>query len=195
MSRKMKRFSLLLLFGLLFNLPPLTAQMQSYSQRSLFSDYKAAKVGDIVTILIVEQVQAANAANTREGTDSQIGATAQAGLTGTTVQPTATIRTVDELTGIGETNRRETIRARLSAQVIAVDSNGNLKIQGKRTTKINGETQTITLTGIIRPADLSADNTVYSTKIANMVLTIEGDGIVSETKEPGLITKFLRILF
>ncbi len=191
----MKRFSLLLLFGLLFNLPPLTAQMQSYSQRSLFSDYKAAKVGDIVTILIVEQVQAANAANTREGTDSQIGATAQAGLTGTTVQPTATIRTVDELTGIGETNRRETIRARLSAQVIAVDSNGNLKIQGKRTTKINGETQTITLTGIIRPADLSADNTVYSTKIANMVLTIEGDGIVSETKEPGLITKFLRILF
>ncbi len=195
MSGKMKRISLLLLFGLLFNLLPLTAQMQSYSQRSLFSDYKASKVGDIVTILIVEQVQAANAANTREGTDSQIGATAQAGLTGTTVQPTATIRTVDELTGIGETNRRETIRARFSAQVIAVDSNGNLKIQGKRTTKINGETQTITLTGIIRPADLSADNTVYSTKIANMVLTIEGDGIVSETKEPGLITKFLRILF
>jgi len=185
----------LLLFALVFNLLPLTAQLRTYSQRSLFSDYKASKVGDIVTILIVEQVQAANAANTREGTDAQIGATAQAGLTGTAVQPTATIRTVDELTGIGETNRRETIRARFSAQVIAVDSNGNLKIQGKRTTKINGETQTITITGVIRPADLSADNTVYSTKIANMVLTIEGDGIVSETKEPGLITKFLRILF
>ncbi len=190
----MKHF-VALSFGLLCSFLPLTAQMQTYTQRSLFSDYKASKVGDIVTILIVEQVQAANAANTREGTDTQIGASAQAGLTGTTVQPTATIRTVDELTGIGETNRRETIRARFSAQVIAVDSNGNLKIQGKRTTKINGETQTITITGIVRPADLSADNTVYSTKIANMVLTIEGDGIVSETKEPGLITKFLRILF
>ncbi len=194
MSGKMKHF-VALSFGLLCSFLPLTAQMQTYTQRSLFSDYKASKVGDIVTILIVEQVQAANAANTREGTDTQIGASAQAGLTGTTVQPTATIRTVDELTGIGETNRRETIRARFSAQVIAVDSNGNLKIQGKRTTKINGETQTITITGIVRPADLSADNTVYSTKIANMVLTIEGDGIVSETKEPGLITKFLRILF
>ncbi len=174
---------------------PLWAQKQEYVQRSLFADHKASKVGDIVTILIVEQVQASNAANTRESTDSEVGVTVQAGVQGTAVQPNATIRTVDDLTGTGATNRRETIRARLSAKVIAVDAQGNLKIQGKRTTKINGETQTITITGIVRPADIGADNTVYSTKITNMVLTIEGEGIVSETKEPGLITKFLRILF
>jgi len=70
-----------------------------------------------------------------------------------------------------------------------------LYIEGKRTTKINGETQTIMISGKIRPVDILPNNNVYSYNILDLSLTIEGDGSVSKIQEPGLITKFLRILF
>jgi len=70
-----------------------------------------------------------------------------------------------------------------------------LKIEGKRTTKVNGETQTIIIQGVVRPVDVSPNNSIYSYNILDLTLFIEGDGSVSKTTEPGLITKFLRLLF
>lgn len=192
---KQRRGFLLPIILMILSSYPLSSQSQDYRQRSLFSDYKAQKVGDILTIAIVEQVQASNTASNTEETRAEVGASASAGTNGTSIEPNLSINTTDRLRGSGETTRREIIRARLSARVIEVDENGNLKIQGTRTTTINGETQTITITGLVRPADIEPDNTVYSTKIADMVLTVEGNGTVSQTKEPGLITKFLRLLF
>ena len=83
----------------------------------------------------------------------------------------------------------------MSARIVEVDSAGNLNIEGKRTTKINGETQTIIIKGFVRPVDILPNNSVYSYSILDLTLTIEGDGTISKTQEPGLITKFLRILF
>ncbi|MFW5663365.1 MAG: flagellar basal body L-ring protein FlgH, partial [Bacteroidota bacterium] len=95
----------------------------------------------------------------------------------------------------GSTSRNENIRSTLSARVIGVEDNGNLEIEGKRTTKVNNETQTIIIRGVVRPVDVRPDNSVYSYNILDLTLMIEGDGIVSEVQEPGLITKFLRLLF
>ena len=95
----------------------------------------------------------------------------------------------------GKTSRSEKIRARLSARVLEVVDNGNLKIEGKRTTKVNGETQTIIIQGVIRPVDVRPDNSIYSYNILDLSLTIDGEGTVSEIQEPGLLTKFFRILF
>ena len=79
--------------------------------------------------------------------------------------------------------------------MVEVDSNGNLKIQATRKTKVNGENQLVTLEGWVRPTDISKDNTIASYNILDLNLIIEGDGSVSKVQEPGLITKFLRILF
>ena len=83
----------------------------------------------------------------------------------------------------------------LPLRVIDLEENGNLIIEGKRTTKVNGETQYVTIKGVVRPVDVRPDNSVYSYSILDLTLLIDGDGSVSEYQEPGLITKFLRMLF
>lgn len=170
-------------------------QFVQNSSRSLFSDLKASKVGDVVMVLVVEDTKANNSANTANGRSSSYSGTFgyQAGVAGGTYG--ASIGTGNDFKGSGKTDRNESIRSKLSAKIIEVDKSGNLKIQATRTTKINGETQTITLEGLIRPIDINTDNAVYSYNIMDLKLTIEGDGSVSEVQEPGLITKFLRFLF
>lgn len=171
------------------------SQFNQVANRSLFSDVKASKVGDAVLILIVEDTRANNSANTdnKRSTDLSGSVGYQAGTSGETYG--GNIGTGNKFSGSGQTNRNESIRSKVSARVVEVDNVGNLKIQAKRTTKINGETQTITLEGLVRPVDINSENAVYSYNIMDLTLTIEGNGSVSEVQEPGLITKFLRLLF
>jgi flagellar L-ring protein precursor FlgH len=178
-----------------------TFSQTSYSQfiqnsnRSLFSDVKANKIGDVVLIVVVEDTKANNTANTSSGRSSNVSGTLgiQSSVTNNTYG--GSIGIGNDFKGSGNTDRSESIRTKLSAKVIEVDKNGNLKIQASRNTKINGEAQTITLEGLVRPTDLSTDNSVYSYNILDLKLTITGNGSVSEVQEPGLITKFLRFLF
>ncbi len=171
------------------------SQFNQNVNRSLFSDVKASKIGDAVLILIIEDTRANNSANTdsKRGTDYNASAGYQAGTSSGNYG--GNLGTGNKFSGSGQTNRNESIRSKVSARVIEVDEVGNLKIQAKRTTKINGETQTITLEGLVRPVDINSENAVYSYNIMDLKLTIEGDGSVSEVQEPGLITKFLRMLF
>lgn len=168
---------------------------QQQSLRSLFSDVKAFQVDDAIMVFIVEDTQADNNATTSEGktTDIGIGAGLSAGSSNTGIS--GKLGTDNTFKGSGRTTRNERIRSRLSAKIVEVQPNGNLSIEGKRTTKVNGETQTITIKGIVRPVDVNSDNSVYSYSIMDLTLLIEGDGTVTKTQEPGLITKFLRFLF
>jgi flagellar L-ring protein precursor FlgH len=197
----MRQQNILIIFGILILLNFLALQNQSNAQfvqnsaRSLFSDLKANKVGDVVMILVVEDTKANNSANTANGRSSSYSGSFgyQAGVSGGNYG--ASIGTGNDFKGSGKTDRNESIRSKLSAKIVEVDKTGNLKIQATRSTKINGETQTITLEGLIRPIDINSDNAVYSYNIMDLKLTIDGDGSVSEVQEPGLITKFLRFLF
>ncbi|MCX8055704.1 MAG: flagellar basal body L-ring protein FlgH [Ignavibacteria bacterium] len=168
---------------------------QEQSLRSLFSDVKAFQVDDAIMVYIVEDTQADNNASTEERKSSELsgGVGLSTGTSNTNIS--GNIGTGNNFRGSGRTTRNEKIRSRLSARVVEVQPNGNLLIEGKRTTKVNGETQTITIRGIVRPVDVNSDNSVYSYNIMDLTLLIEGDGTVSKTQEPGLITRFLRILF
>ncbi|NLO20311.1 MAG: flagellar basal body L-ring protein FlgH [Ignavibacteria bacterium] len=172
------------------------AQFIQNSSRSLFSDVKAFKEGDALMILITEFTEADNKASNSEdrSTDLSGSASISTGNSSNT-KIGAGLGTGNRFKGSGATTRSERIKSKLSARVIEVEENGNLKIEGKRTTKINGETQTIIIQGIVRPVDISPQNSVYSFNILDLTLFIEGDGSVSKTTEPGLITKFLRLLF
>jgi flagellar L-ring protein precursor FlgH len=171
------------------------SQFIQNSSRSIFSDVKAFQAGDAIMILIMEDTQANNSADTKSSRDTELSGSFgyNAGSGGSNYG--GKLGTGTKHQGSGSTNRNEKIRARLSAKIIEVVDNGNLKIEGKRTTKINGETQTITIQGIIRPVDVRPDNSVFSYNILDLNLIIEGNGSVSEIQEPGLLTKFLRILF
>ena len=168
---------------------------QEQSLRSLFSDVKAFQVDDAIMVYIVEDTQADNNASTEERKSTELGGGVGFSTGTSNTNVSGNIGTNNNFRGSGRTTRNEKIRSRLSARVVEVQPNGNLLIEGKRTTKVNGETQTITIRGIVRPVDVNSDNSVYSYNIMDLTLLIEGDGTVSKTQEPGLITRFLRILF
>ncbi len=173
----------------------LFGQFNQNTSRSLFSDVKAYKIGDAVTILILEETQADNTAITRDSRSSSMGGEVNAGVDNNSFKANADLSTSTGFTGSGQTTRRENIRSKISARVMKIDEVGNLYIEGKRTTKINGEEQTIIISGTVRPVDILPNNSVFSYNILDLTLTIEGDGSVSKIQEPGLLTKFLRILF
>lgn len=170
-------------------------QFVQNTSRSLFSDVKAFKVGDAVTILIMEETQADNSAITKDSRSTSVGGGVAGGVNAKQFRGNADLSTSTGFSGSGQTSRKENIRSRISARVTKIDDVGNLYIEGKRTTKINGEKQTIVISGTVRPVDILPNNSVYSYNILDLTLTIEGDGSVSKIQEPGLITKFLRILF
>lgn len=170
-------------------------QFNQNASRSLFSDVKAYKSGDALMVLIMEETQADNNAGTTQGRSTEIGGGFSFSAGESESDVSANLGTGTDFQGKGRTTRQEKIRSRLSAKVVEVEQNGNLKIEGKRTTKINDETQTIIIKGIVRPVDLLPNNSIYSYSIMDLTLIIEGEGSVSEIQEPGLITKFLRFLF
>jgi flagellar L-ring protein FlgH len=172
------------------------SQFIQNSSRSLFSDVKAFKAGDAIMVLIMEDTQADNGSSTSEArsTDLSAGVSASGGTTN--FKGDVGLNSANQFKSQGGNSRTEKLRSRLSARVMEVDeNNGNLKIEGTRTTKVNGETQTIIIRGIVRQVDVQPNNTVYSYNILDLSLIIEGKGNLTETQEPGLITKFFRILF
>jgi len=171
------------------------AQFAEGATRSLYSDVKAFRKGDVVTILIVEDAQADNQATTQNNTSSELSVQANGSFGNTQGNASAGIGTQNNFSGRGATNRSERIRAKVTARIIDATNLNALQIEGTRTVTINGETQTITLRGTVRFVDISPDNTVYSFQIADLVLIYNGDGVISNAQEPGLFTKFLRILF
>jgi len=190
----MKKFFIPALFTILMALP-LKAQLLENASRSLFSDVKAYRVGDNITVAILEETEAGNAASANESSATSVGVSGSVSVNNNRSDVSASLNTNNNFRGRGENTRNERLRTRLSAKVVGVDANGNLQIEAKRTTKINGEQQTITLTGIVRPVDVQADNSVFSYNIADLSLVYEGEGNITKMQEPGLISRFLRILF
>ncbi|MEJ5287407.1 MAG: hypothetical protein CH6_1765 [Candidatus Kapaibacterium sp.] len=191
----MKKIAIFILSIFTVTIVSTKAQFIQNTSRSLFSDVKAFKVGDAVTILIMEETQADNTAITKDSRSTSIGGEIDAGVNNSKLRGNADLSTSNSFSGSGQTTRKENIRSRISARVTKIDEVGNLYIEGKRTTKINGEQQTIIISGTVRPVDILPNNSVYSYNILDLTLFIEGDGSVSKIQEPGLITKFLRILF
>ncbi len=170
----------------------------------LFMNPKARRVGDIVTIHIVERSRASNAADTKSSRNSSaaLGLQSFLGLedrfptSDSFFNPFGSIQGSAQsgFDGKGATSRSGDLTARITARVIAVLPNGNLKISGSREIAVNNETQLITLSGIIRPRDVAADNVVLSTYIADARITYSGDGVIGERQRPGWLARLLEVL-
>ncbi len=163
---------------------------------SLFSDQKANRVGDAITIYIVESLSASNDAKTSSSRESNIGGSGNVSMSSSpSTGGSVDLGTNNSFKGEGSTATQNTLRAKLSARVDSVLSNGNLYIHGSRVILINNEKQTVTISGIVRPSDIQADNSVYSYNISDAVISFQGSGIVSRSQGPGWLTKFFHWLF
>jgi flagellar L-ring protein precursor FlgH len=83
------------------------------------------------------------------------------------------------------------LQAQLTARVVRVLENGNLLIEGRRQLTLNAEDEFIVITGIIRPEDISASNSVSSSNIADARILYTGSGVVTDKQHPGWLTRVL----
>lgn len=172
-----------------------------YANNSLWSDEAAGKyedrpdyqAGDIITVLIEEDANAVQSANTSTSQSSSIEAQAGTGLFN--FIKAFGLGYSDQGSADGQTQRSGTLEADITTQVEEVLDNGNLRIIGSKKIKINGEEQIIKLSGIIRPEDIKLDNEVSSQKVADASIEYEGRGPVAEKQEPGLFEKVLNFFF
>ena len=91
--------------------------------------------------------------------------------------------------GTGSTNRTDNLTAQITVRVKSVLPNGNLEVEGTRQVGMNAETQTITLSGIVSPQDVTYANTVQSSLVADAQIKFGGRGPVADKQHDGLISR------
>jgi flagellar L-ring protein precursor FlgH len=167
----------------------------------MFEDLRARRVGDIVVVQIVEQHRGSKKANTTANREANLNAGVSGGLFGinTSAQKFAQYFNVDAETsndfeGEGSTSREDSLTGTIAAKVVEVFPNGDLRIQGKRQVKVNSETQTMTIKGIVRRIDLDTQNAVLSSAVANAEITYTGLGVVDDVQTPGWATRIFNWL-
>jgi flagellar L-ring protein precursor FlgH len=97
--------------------------------------------------------------------------------------------------GDANTTRDASLVSRMTVRIIDIDMNGNLIIEGSRVVSINGEDETTKLTGIVRPQDVGADNTVSSHNIADAKISYSGKGAINEGSRVGIFSRVFNFLF
>ena len=171
---------------------------------TLYPDTKARRVGDVVTVRIVEDPEAELNANTKTSRSSSIAAQlkflgymqALADKNHRLAQNPGEDDLIKaglgmSFDGKGSSDRDGHVKAYVSAMVVKVLPNENLFIQGKREIKVNNETQYIALSGIIRPEDVSPHNEIASTYVANAKITYSGIGPLADKQRPGWLGRIV----
>ena len=183
---------------------------------TLFIDRRARGVNDLVTILIVEQSSSSRSADTNVTKESNLKAgvnqfptifdpiTKQLvkPLTEPFFGPKATSNILKDGLGVdmsgkmdhagkGSIDRSDKVTGQIAARVVRVLDNGNLLIEGRRSVIVNDETQVITISGTVRPEDVTGANTVLSSQIADAEVQMTGKGVLADAQRPGILYRIL----
>ncbi len=163
--------------------------------RAFFRDQRAARVGDIlrVNIKIKDKAELDNETDrSRTGADS-ISAPTVFGVQNKlfkflpgTADPSnlATVNTAGSHKGTGAIKREETIETQVAALITQVLPNGNLAIDGSQEIRINNEIREVAVRGVVRPQDISSNNTIESSQIAQARIVYGGRGQISDVQQP-----------
>ena len=160
---------------------------------SMFSDVKARHVGDIITILIRENTVATSNAKTATDVKNDISGPKGEGPLG--FVPMFGLDNKIKYEGDGSTERAGQIQTEMTVMIVEVLPNGHFRVEGRRQMKINGELETVVLSGIVRGADVSASNRVLSTQLADAQIAYTGKGTVDRAHQPGWITRIVNWVF
>ncbi len=185
------------LFAVLILFSNMVWAQNSYSAQSLFTDHKAYKVGDIITVLIIEQSSAKSQANSSNKRTNNKGMTMTGGTGSSTYMPLFGLngQTKNNYDNDAETSRKGSLTGNITASITDVTGNGNFIIKGEREVIVNGEKERITISGIIRPQDINSDNTILSVNIGDAKISYQGKGMVDSGQKPGFFGRFLGWLF
>lgn len=164
---------------------------------SLYSDRRGRKVGDIVTVLVVESAKASNKSGTRTEKEQGVKASASKGNGLLDFIPSLGFGAGASANykGQGKTDREGTLKAKVTARIVKVLDNGNFVIEGSKIVEINSGREILKVSGIIRAEDIGRSNTVFSYNIADAKIVYTGNGSVYTGQRPGMLARFFSWLF
>lgn len=180
------------------------AIFQAGTNRALFEDTKARHIGDILTVVLTENTNASKSADTAVGKASSTSISNPT-LLGQPVEinpqtgfPLAAgnwslemgLESQSDFEGDGESNQSNSLTGNIAVTVVDVLANGNLVIRGEKVVTLNQGDEFIRLAGIVRPEDVSPENSVASTKVANARITYSGQGAVADANKMGWLARF-----
>jgi flagellar L-ring protein precursor FlgH len=147
-------------------------------------DVRASQIDDLLTIVVDEQASAVSSGTTKtqRTSSAKSNIAAVAGVTKAT-GPLANLAGISgdtQLAGQGTTSRSTALSTTLTARVIHVLPNGALVIEAAKDIQINSERQTITVRGVVRPADIDATNSVRSNRLGQLEVRVNGKGVVGD---------------
>ncbi|WP_116653867.1 flagellar basal body L-ring protein FlgH [Pelagibacterium sediminicola] len=161
--------------------------------RGFFKDQRAAKVGDILTVLVAIDDRA-QIGNTTSASRTSSNSTGLSGVMGSIfnsatpadVSADAALGTNSGInnSGNGSVNRSERVTTSVAAVITQVLPNGNLVIEGRQEVRVNFEVRDLIVAGIVRPEDIGSDNTIPSTKIAEARIAYGGRGQITDVQQP-----------
>lgn len=160
------------------------------SWTAMGSDRKASAPGDLLTVVVYENAESSNATRSDTKRDTRFAGQ-------------ATARSLDERAGLqfgggyaggGAVTRSDRLVAQITVSVTGVLPNGDLRVAGQQSMKLNGEATLIGIEGRVRPEDVNADNRVLSSRIADARVIYDGKGFVAGSARPGPIQRIFRFL-
>lgn len=184
--------------------PGTTASLwrESRGPNEYFRDDRAWQAMDLLTIVVTEKSQATKEADTEVKSKSDVSAAISA-LLGLEKQVKAanpdvnpdnlvSATTKNDFKGEGDTSRKGSLTARISAMVVEVLPSGILRIEGEKIISVNSEEETMVISGLVRTQDITSNNEVDSAKIANMRIDYYGTGTVGDAQHGGWLGRAMK---
>lgn len=162
---------------------------------NIYSDSKAHRVGDIISVILSENTQAQKNAKTelKKENSSELAPIIGLGANPVTVKGNSIEFGYDQsndFKGDSKSNQSNSLNGNISVHVLRVLPNGNLMIRGEKWLTLNNGDEYIRLTGVIRSKDISSNNTIVSSKVANARIQYSGTGTFADVQEQGWLSKF-----
>ena len=168
----------------------------------IFNSRRARYIDDIVYVLVAEEFSGTGSASTSsDGKNSSKysvpGLFALKQYLGDLGEMDDWLETErsNKTSGTGATSRSNTLTAKIASRVTEILPNGDFRIQGSHFTQVNNEDHFVTVTGIIRPTDISADNYILSSAIADARIEYSGSGTIGTKQGVGWGTKVLDLVW
>ncbi len=172
---------------------PLWAQSLWQDGTNYIGDERPTRIGDIVTVKVDEKTTTKDEAKTETTKDGSANVSEGTGLLD--FLRGLGLSSSTKSTGDGKSTRNYSTKAQITCMVTEVLPNGNLVIEGTRDLQTHGETLRMRIRGAIRPQDVDGNNTIDSSRVANVDLIVDGKGTLTKIQKPGFLTQILQAIF
>ncbi|MBR9908296.1 flagellar basal body L-ring protein FlgH [Pseudidiomarina donghaiensis] len=162
----------------------------------LFEDQRPRRTGDIITIVLEEQVSATKNASSQSSRASNIGVDLE-GLPDALEQLAEygfSVGSANDFAGSGGSSASNQFSGVITVQVMQVLPNGNLRVRGEKQIAINQGTEYIRFSGVVNPRSISGQNSVLSTAVAEARLEYIGDGYINDAQKQGWLQRFFNYI-